>query len=198
MKAVLRGLVILLVVPAVVACAADSTYGCDRLADLGDIIDLRYGRSMGLGVKVEATHFLGVGLGWASLTDVTESYGRYEAHTNDGEFLHFVIAGADGQCGPCMGSSDTCNFDILGVNVIALTLEQPPESTDWFRFGGEILLPFVTGGIYLNVGQLVDGVAGIATFDPAEDDQATELERERKREDALRADRERTPPSGEP
>lgn len=178
----LRSVLTLLVVSTATACAADSTYGGDRFADLGDMVDLRYGRSMGLGVKLEATQFLGAGLGCGAV-DVTESYGRDEVRV-PGMFLHLVVIGAEGLA-PCGGQPE---LDILGVNVGALRFQEPPKTIDWFRFGGELVLPFVTGGLYLNVGQLVDAVAGITTLDPAGDDQATEIERERQREEAQRAD----------
>jgi len=78
-------------------------------------------------------------------------------------FLHLAASGADGFSGH--GHLDEVH--LLGVSISQLNR---PSTFDVARVGAEILLPGVTAGLYLNLGQLCDLLAGIAGFDPAGDD----------------------------
>jgi hypothetical protein len=162
---------------SLLAGCAQGTYLGDRGHDLLDIIDLKGGRSMGLGVKAEATLYLGAGLGFAGLGDSVEWYGRQrvdvdvpeEARYSHGMFTHIVVAGFDVNTvhggGP---SKDSLN--ILAINRVAFSDHDNPAMLDRWRFGGELVLPFVQGGIYLNVGQVLDLVIGLTTLDIGDDD----------------------------
>ena len=44
-------------------CAALATYGQDRLRDLSDVVDVRYGTGFGLGAMVQAGPLFETGLG---------------------------------------------------------------------------------------------------------------------------------------
>lgn len=46
----------------------------------------------------------------------------------------------------------------------------PIHPLDYWRFGFEVLIPGAQFGLYFNFGQLLDFLAGIATYDPADDD----------------------------
>lgn len=162
-----------LLLGALPGCA--SGYLSDRGRDVLDVIDLKGGWSMGLGVKAEATLYLGAGLGGASLGDTTEWYGRQKLVTltqgqySGGLFVHLLIAGFDTQTeygGP--PSQDSLN--VLTVNRVAFSDSNDPPMLERWRFGGEVVLPFVRGGLYLNLGELFDLFAGVVGFDPADDD----------------------------
>jgi hypothetical protein len=65
------------------------------------------------------------------------------------------------------GRSHLDEVHLLGVTVSQL---DRPATMDLARIGAEVLLPGVTGGLYLNLGQLADFFAGLLGFDPAGDD----------------------------
>jgi hypothetical protein len=172
-------------------CASVGHYFEDRGRDLADIVDLKGGESMGLGVKVEATLYLGVGLGIAEQGRSVEWYGRerVRAPVNpnkrfDGMFVHLIVLGGDTYRGGMHGWSDDPSWlkpgppatynslNFLALNMVALRNRIQPPFLDRFRFGGEVLLPEVQGGIYLNVGQILDFVLGIFTIDIGDDDRA--------------------------
>ncbi len=150
-------------------------YGRDRLYDITDVVDLKYGcgwNSIGIGLKAEVTDYVGAGAGLGRYEWVAESYGRLRVEAPS-DFLHFVFAGYDGE--PLIehvpsgeremraGSA----FYALGINCCQ---ELRPPMIDRFRIGAEVLFFNVLGGLYLNTGELVDFAAGIATFDIAGDD----------------------------
>ncbi len=70
----------------------------------------------------------------------------------------------DGPSIPCP-DDNTCGT-ILFVNLRQAKL--PLVSR--FRLGGEIILPYLWGGLYLNLGELADFVCGLTTLDIAGDD----------------------------
>lgn len=160
-------------------------WGRQRLRDAGDVIDLKYGRSMGLGAKVEATLFLGAGLGLARIDSSTEWYGRARYQQDDGLFLHLLIVGVD-RFRSDGGSPSTASWLVGPVNVGAWAWRDHPTDVDRVRFGGELVLPFVHGGLYLNLGQLFDLAAGVFGFDPAEDDSPAPANGPRPRPEASR------------
>ncbi|RKY21020.1 MAG: hypothetical protein DRQ55_05795 [Planctomycetota bacterium] len=153
------------------------SYAAHRGQDLLDVIDLKGGRSMGLGAKLEATLYLGAGLGGAGLGQTYEWYGRQRVDTvpdtsglyDNGLFIHILIVGFDVNTvhgGP--PAKDSLN--IVAFNRAAFADHTSPPLLDRARFGGELVLPFVAGGLYLNVGQAIDFVLGITTLDIAGDD----------------------------
>jgi hypothetical protein len=170
-RALRIALVAVVLTPMLASGCASGSWGGARLADLGDVLDVRHGRSMGLGAKVEATLWLGAGLGFGRLESVHESYGRHVVERgDDGLFMHLLLFGADGHGGPCFGPPDALGFHILGFNLTALAESADPPPLGRFRFGGELLLPFVHGGLYLNLGEVLDLAGGLVGFDPAHDD----------------------------
>lgn len=152
------------------ACAGDN-YLSRRLMDLTDIVDVKYGTGIGLGLKLEATMYLGAGLGVSSQSYTREWFGRRSVEVHDGAFFQAIIGGGDGlyiNARPGQGSANGFLLDFVALDGPA---EDGPPWLDWWRFGGEVCLPGVNGGLYLNLGELWDLLAGLATFDPAGDDE---------------------------
>ena len=164
-------------------------YTQDRALDLTDMVDLKFsnpvGGSMGLGAKLEATQCLGAGLGIGKYGPTCEWYGRGHQYAEDQCFLHLYYLGWDGMDGARNHITNSVN--VIGINALPLVawlLEHPPAheqpgypflegNPQWisqFRFGGEVLLPFVNFGIYGNVGEVFDFVFGLATIDISDDD----------------------------
>ncbi len=147
-------------------------YAKDRLLDASDVIDIKYGYAVGVGVKVEATNYVGVGIGWGLTPKSREWYGRRSHVSYDQEFMHFVLAGRDGSerawGEPGKDGTDHYNM-VLPINIAQLDHGTPPMLQRW-RVGFELLLPMAHGGLYLNLGELVDFFAGLATIDIADDD----------------------------
>jgi hypothetical protein len=156
-----------LLLAAVTGGCAVIEYGGRRLRDLTDVVNLKTATSpslFGLGAKLEATDFLGAGLGAGSDYDVREFVGRRIAAGNSG-YLHAVIAGVDG---PRAWRLDGDAY-IGGVGLAGLRGTYP--LMERWRFGAELWLPFAGAGLYLNAAEVVDFVGGILLFDPAEDDE---------------------------
>jgi len=195
---------LLLLLPLATGCAV-GRYAGDRLMDLTDIIDVKYGVAIGVGAKAEITQFLGTGAGVAALGYSREWYGRRSVEMNGWAFIHLVAIGVDGGYGspnPGGWSNERAEVYFLLVNSTAFadfgiapggdarwehipkgdgsSIEGRPEPRpdayepfnplDYWRFGAEVLIPGVQFGIYFNFGQVIDFVAGLGTFDPAEDD----------------------------
>ncbi len=151
------------------ACSGPQNYLERRYHDVTDIVDLKYGgslNSMGLGVKVEITNYLGLGLAGGTYEEIRESYGR-RLYVGPAEFLHLAFFGIDG---PSI-QEDTLDprSESYGL-IVNWTQEQRPPVIDRMRIGAELLLFTGEGGFYLNFGQMADLVLGIFMFDPAGDD----------------------------
>jgi len=147
-------------------------YAKDRLLDASDVIDIKYGYAVGLGAKIEATNYVGLGLGWGLSPKTREWYGRRSHVCYDQEFMHFGIVGRDGtdRSWGEPGKDGTDHYNIvLPINIAQLDHGTPPMIERW-RLGFEIILPGGNGGLYLNLGELVDFFAGLATVDLADDD----------------------------
>ncbi len=149
-------------------CYTPRNYFEQRVYDLADIVDVKVGcelDSFGLGAKVEATNYIGVGLGYGDNSHVTEQFGRH-AVTGPMEFLHLIAYGLDG--------NHKNNAPGLGTEAHVMTInccqEHRPPMIDRWRFGGEFMAFGLVGGAYLNLGELADFVLGIGTLDIAEDD----------------------------
>ncbi len=176
MSRTLRALPLLL---ALAACASVDRWMGDRLLDVTDVVDLKHGYAHGLGVKLEATLYLGAGFGIGFVESSREWFGRYkEDFTLDkqggpgawfeGLFAHAALLGVDGGSATSAGQSA---IHTIGLNVFLLAGDaHAPPLIDRWRFGAELLLPGVTFGAYLNLGELWDLAAGLAGEDPAEDD----------------------------
>jgi hypothetical protein len=157
---------------AVGPAASGCGYLEDRLLDASDVIDLKYGRAWGLGAKAEATLSLGAGLGLAAIQHQREWYGRRSTvatYQGEGVFLHLGAFGFD-SFSIHGGAPSNDGFHVLGVNLPALVDSEEPPIIERFRFGGELVLVHPLLGAYLNLGQVVDFLCGLATLDPAGDD----------------------------
>jgi len=183
------------------SCAV-ADYGGDRLMDLTDIIDLKYGVAVGAGAKAEATIYLGAGAGIGALGYTREWFGRRSTIQQSKWFFHFVAGGVDGGRGSLTweeedmpdGDLERADVNVLLANLTALNDhntgprgdEDPelknlwganaPPTLDRFRFGGEFLIPVIHFGLYVNLGEVVDFLGGWFTWDPAYDDDASFLD----------------------
>lgn len=169
------------------ACA----YPVDRVRDVSDIVDFKYGTGLALGAKIELTDYVGVGGGLGVLGYRREWYGRRSYETYGGVFFHLAAFGVDGGTGMFHkedGDQNRADLYALLVNIsafadhfgnqdtlYALAYQRPPgyepvPMIDRFRFGGEFLIPALNFGLYVNVGEVIDFVGGIFFWDPARDD----------------------------
>lgn len=160
-------------------CASIDRYASDRLLDLTDVVDFKYGEAWGFGAKLEVTLYLGTGVGIGVVESSREWYGRHATDFTldreggpgawlDGTFAHFGIIGTDGGT-PGDAAQSAINTVFLNVLLIGWSDDAPPMIERW-RVGAELLLPEVTGGLYLNFGELWDLLAGLGGGDPAQDD----------------------------
>lgn len=157
-----RGVLLLVASTVLPGCA----YGRDRLLDLTDVVDLRYGFGIGgAGVKLEATDYTGVGAGAGFAYEIgQEWYGRRVQSGYRLFFLHLGIVGIDD-----MAIDNTADYDSRCYFGYNYRRHRPPE-IDRFRFGAQAFGPLLSLGLYINAGQVWDFFAGIAGYDPARDD----------------------------
>jgi hypothetical protein len=160
-------------------CASVERYARDRLMDVTDIVDFKYGDAWGFGFKIELTLYFGMGLGVGELEHTREWYGRHGTDFTlnkaggpmdwlDGTFVQLGVIGTDGGT---PGNAAQSAITTLGLNVLLISADNSaPPLIDRWRLGGEVVLPWVIGGMYLNVGELWDFFAGVAGYDPAGDD----------------------------
>lgn len=159
-------------------CASVERYARDRLLDVTDVVDFKYGRAWGLGFKLEITLYFGTGLGLGVQQWTREWYGRHATDFEldaagprswmSGIFAHLGVIGVDGGS---PGDTAQSAFNTVGFNALMLSADTTaPPLIDRWRVGGELLLPGAIGGIYLNLGELWDFVAGVFGSDPAGDD----------------------------
>ena len=181
-----RGTSLLLAAALGAGCTTSSAWGTDRLRDLTDVVDVRYGTGIGLGVQLDATMLFGTGLGYATVDWTRVWYGRHSVDNSGTEFFGVILGSAlDG--GMCPTDPAHGWFDILFINVSLLGEMDASGSDDWFvhddgpplidmfRFGGTLFLPGVHGGLHVNVGEVVDFVLGVFFLDPAGDDGVPKL-----------------------
>ncbi|GJM23359.1 MAG: hypothetical protein DHS20C15_32740 [Planctomycetota bacterium] len=180
------------------SCAV-ADYGGDRLMDLTDIIDLKYGVGVGVGAKAEVTTYFGAGGGLAALGYTREWFGRRSTIQQAKWFLHFGVAGVDGGRGSLSwdeqedpdGDHERADVHVLFANITTLNDHatgprgnQPPSEVnlwgfnapptlDRFRIGAEFVIPVIQFGLFVNIGEIVDFVGGFTTWDPAYDDDAS-------------------------
>jgi len=174
-----------------VLALAGCSYPGDRLRDLTDFIDFKYGTAIAAGAKAEITSYFGVGGGFGALGYTREWYGRRSYETYGGVFFHMGLFGIDGGSGTFhQAGSDQSYADLhfVFVNVsafadhfgnrdtaYAVAYQRPPgyepvPMFDRWRIGGEILIPGLTFGVYANIPELIDFVGGFVFWDPAGDD----------------------------
>jgi len=146
------------------SCGSLLTYAGDRALDLTDIIDLKYSGAVALGARAEATVHFTPGLGFGAVGRATEYFGRREDYDRGGGFLYLLIWGVENFH---LDNEGVQNF--LGFGAVEDSEGYPPVISQ-FRFGGEIYIPGLNFGLYLNLGEIVDLILGFATIDLADDD----------------------------
>jgi hypothetical protein len=163
------------------ACQGAATWGLDRLRDASDVLDLRYGTGLGLGVHADATLYFGTGLGWSTVDHSRAWFGRHAVARGETEFFGLVLGSTlgGGMCPPDLAHGW---WHMLVFNVVALDSPDWAGDANWFendggpplidrfRFGGVLFLPGVHVGLHLNVGEVFDLLLGLFTLDPAHDD----------------------------
>ena len=193
-----------------IGCSEVATYGENRVRDLSDIVDVRYGTGVGLGLTVQFSELIRTGLGCSEEWYQRQWFGRKSVESRDGLFASALIIGFDGdylrreqaikwfvksgsttedlrrleaekwfsEYGSTTGSHDMFLFAYPGW----------PDTTQvgtkaWFtepggnlptlgsaRVGGAVFLPVVNGGLYLNLGEVLDFLFGLANYDLMNDD----------------------------
>ncbi|MFH2001010.1 MAG: hypothetical protein ABIK28_15115 [Planctomycetota bacterium] len=135
--------------------------------DLTDIIDIKAGLCyFGAGAKIEATDYIAAGLGFGVTSPFTkEFFGRF-ADNYGGVFLHFGFIGGDG----VFFAITDRTFFFYNMTQVESCGESRIPFHSRFRFGGEFVLPLLSFGAYLNLGELVDFVTGFVGLDIALDD----------------------------
>ena len=163
-------------------CSAVGTYCVDRGRDLLDVVDLRYGTGLGLGVQVDATMFMGTGVGYSDGSWTRSWYGRHAVDTDSAQFYGWVLA-SELNYATCMENSADGWNQVLWFNFAILGPADWRGGERWFagesrtvpgletfRVGAVLFLPGVHGGLYVNMGEIADFFGGLATFDLANDD----------------------------
>ncbi len=182
---------------ALVVTMAGCSYPGDRLRDITDVLDVKYGTGIAAGAKVELTYYFGAGAGLGVLGYTREWYGRRSYETYGGTFMHAGIFGVDGGTGMFHrkdGDQTFADLHFVVVNVsafadhfgnrdtvYAVAFQRPPgfepvPMFDRWRLGGEFLIPGLTFGLYVNLPEIVDLVGGFLFWDPAGDDGIGKLE----------------------
>ncbi len=172
------------------SCAHLMAYGEDRVRDISDVIDVRYGTGFGLGVSVQWTELLGTGLGCSTEWYQRQWYGRKSIEVRDGLFAQALIFGVDGdyvrreaqganywECMSSTGNTTWFIFRLTGISREGWGNEEwftkpggVAPSAEFARIGGAVFLPGVNGGIYVNLGEVIDFVSGLFGYDPMNDD----------------------------
>ena len=170
------------------ACSSLGPYGTDRLRDLSDIIDVRYGTGLGLGSQVQAL-WLTTGLGYSTEYYYRQWFGRKSVEVRNGLFANALIVGVEGDfwrrdAAHLLGNSSTGSLSVLVVDLtLSSSIFSLADKGDWFkepagdppfldslRIGGTLFLPGVSAGLYLNCGEVLDFLCGLVGFDPLHDD----------------------------
>jgi len=151
-----------------VGCQAIGPYAIDRVMDLTDIVDLKLGAGLGAGAKVEATDYVGTGLGIGWSPGAVEFYGRRILDTMEvgGMFFHLGLVGLDGGI---FAIGQTGWFTPEGNYLFYQTKQRRLPLITRFRFGGEIWF-LASIGIYINLGEMADFLLGFGNVDIANDD----------------------------
>ncbi len=161
-------LIVAAVFIALPGCASVGNYFTNVGRDASDIVDFKYGgtaNSFGFGAKVEVTNFIGIGAGAGLYEAVYEDFGRH-LEVGPMEFVHLGFYGIDG---PGTENPQHVRTEVYGL-VFNVGQMVRPAMVNRFRVGFELLLINGLAGFYVNLGQLGDFLAGLTTWDPADDD----------------------------
>jgi len=160
--------VVVLLLVGLTGCSSVGDYLLHRGTDFLDIVDVKIGSSLGIGAKVEATDYVGTGLGFGLCLGAVEFCGRRVLDTMEvgGAFLHLGIVGLDGGI---HAIGKTGWFTPERNYFLFQTKERRLPLVTRFRFGGEIWF-LASLGIYVNVGEVADFLLGFGNLDIANDD----------------------------
>ena len=162
-------------------CTSSPAWGTDRLRDLTDIVDVRYGTGLGFGVQVDALMLVGTGVGWSDVSWTRVWYGRHAVETSNRTFVGALVVSSFGHY-DYPGDPAKNWLNIVGLNITSLgpatasgdeawfERDQGPPIIERLRPGVTLFLPGVHGGLYVNVGEVVDFVLGIFFLDISSDD----------------------------
>jgi hypothetical protein len=137
-----------------------------------------------LGAKAEATNYFGLPLGFHMGPPQHEFFGRRRVFFDYGAGFGLGVWGMQLRSPDDSGQSAGLevfrwmNIYLAAVNASAITMEidrreRSRHPLPWhqrFRFGGELWLPWVTFGLFLNPVEIIDLLGGIAGLDLCEDD----------------------------
>ena len=166
-------------------CAGVGEWSLNRARDLSDVVDVRYGTGLGLGVHVRCDLWvpLGAGLGVSSEWYSRQWFGRKSVEMRDGLFAGAVVIGREGEgltCEPTTGSVELLGVNFKGAGIYDSDwrgtdawFSEPagsPPQIDRFRVGATVFLPGVNGGLFLNFGELADFFTGFVGYDLMRDD----------------------------
>ena len=180
---------VLVLAGSLCGCQAIGTWAQDRARDATDIVDVRYGTGVGLGLRLDATTVLWTGLGYSTESYYREWYGRKSVEVEDGLFVQAVLIGVDGLRRDGDATTGAHGLFLLNQNGLdfegrwrgdAQWFEAPagnPPNVGRLRFGGVAFLPGVSFGAYLNVGEAVDFLGGLLGLDLMRDDGLPKLRR---------------------
>ena len=151
---------------ALLVLLSSCAYMRDRARDFTDLVDLKYACPdvRGIGIKAEATNYLGAGLGMGTEKRTTEWFGRRFEKSKGGFFMHVLIGGFEEISSCPVSANPTKTFFGYQVPV------ERPQIVSQFRLGAEVVIPALHFGIYANLGEVADFFAGLFLLDPAEDD----------------------------
>lgn len=193
-----------------IGCSEVATYGENRVRDLSDIVDVRYGAGFGLGLSVQVGEPLRTGLGCSEEWYQRQWFGRKSVESRDGLFASALIIGFDGdylrreEASEWFAKSGATSEDLHRLeaepwfsesgsttgnfNEFFFTQRRGSDTAQvgtkaWFtepagnlpslgiaRIGGAVFLPVVNGGLYLNLGEALDFLFGLASYDLMNDD----------------------------
>ena len=162
-------------------CSCSHTFFVDRWNDLTDVFDVKFGYlGVGIGAKIQITDFVSVGAGFGCMSRQYEKYGSVWIREDVPLFLHLLVIGADGSFDmegvDLTVSSNKFEASVVGINLIDLYNTHKYEkgkrisARNLIRVGGEVWLPGFSLGLYINLGEVVDLLAGLFGFDLMEDD----------------------------
>jgi len=139
-------------------------YFINRGKDLMDIVDWDYGLGPGFAAKLEVTNFFAPSIGYGEGKE-TQKGGRQIEHDRRWGLASLGLFAGEGY-------PDNLRIYVAGVNLSSFIDPADPPGQRWFAVGPKIYLGYVSGGVYINFGEIADFFAGIAGFDIMHDDES--------------------------